>query len=121
MNINLDMLVEMVQKQMLLSEDNVQNIYKTLARLRLNKNISGDLTQVVNEIRGVLGVTTVGHLSDYFKKGTAFDLGTFEIKFELVGSDNNPVAYIKKTLIPGIRQISGVEVQQINDRPEKLS
>ncbi len=34
MNINLDMLVEMVQKQMLLSEDNVQNIYKTTVKLK---------------------------------------------------------------------------------------
>ena len=68
MNINLNMLVEMVQKQMLLSEDNVQNIYKTTVKLRLNKDRAGDTTQVLNEIRGISGVTTVIHLSDFERR-----------------------------------------------------
>jgi hypothetical protein len=38
MNINLDTLVEMVEKTLTLSEqENIQSIYKTAAKLRINK------------------------------------------------------------------------------------
>ncbi len=121
MNINLDMLVEMVQKQMLLSEDNIQNIYKTKVQLKRNKNKAGDTTQILNEIRGINGVTTVIHLSDMERKGDIFDFVVYEIKYELVGSDSNPVSYIKSILVPGIRNIQGVEIKDIDPRPEKLS
>jgi hypothetical protein len=121
MNINLDMLVEMVQKQLLLSEDNVQNIYKTTVKLRLNKDRAGDTTQVLNEIRGISGVTTVIHLSDFVRKVDIYDFVVYEIKYELIGSDSNPVSYIKSILGPGIRDIRGVEIQDIDPRPEKVS
>jgi hypothetical protein len=121
MNINLDMLVEMVQKQMLLSEDNIQNIYKTKVQLKRNKNKAGDTTQILNEIRGINGVTTVIHLSDMERKGDIFDFVVYEIKYELVGSDSSPVSYIKSILVPGIRNIQGVEIKDIDPRPEKLS
>ena len=120
MNINLGILVEMVEKQMLLSEDNVQNIYKTKAQLKRNKNMAGDTTQILNEIRGINGVTTVIHLSDMERKGDVFDFVVYEIKYELVGSDRNPVSYIKNVLVPGIRNIQGVEVTDIDSRPEKV-
>ena len=121
MNINLDMLIEMVQKQMILSEDNVQSIYKTKVQLRRNKNIAGDTTQILNEIRGIGGVTTVIHLSEMERKGDVFDFVVYEIKYELVGSDSSPISYIKKILVPGIRSIQGVEIIDIDSRPEKLS
>ena len=121
MNINLDMLVEMVQKQMLLTEDNVQNIYKTKVQLKRNKNKAGDTTQILNEIRGINGVTTVIHLSNLERKGDIFDFVVYEVKYELVGSDSNPVSYIKSILVPGIRNIQGVEIKDIDPRPEKLS
>jgi len=121
MNINLNMLVEMVEKQMLLSEDNVQNIYKTTVRLRLNKDRAGDTTQVLNEIRGISGVTTVIHLSDFERKADIYNFVVYEIKYELVGSDSNPVSYIKSILIPGIRDIRGIEIRDIDPRPEKVS
>ncbi len=121
MNINLDMLVEMVQKQMLLSEDNIQNIYKTKVQLKRNKNKAGDTTQILNEIRGINGVTTVIHLSDMERKGDIFDFVVYEIKYELIGSDSSPVSYIKSILVPGIRNIQGVEIKDIDPRPEKLS
>ena len=64
MNINLDTLVEMVERQLILSEqENPQSIYKTVAKLRINKARGGDMTQLLNEIRGIEGVTTVNHLS----------------------------------------------------------
>jgi hypothetical protein len=121
MNINLNMLVEMVQKQMLLAEDNVQNIYKTTVKLRLNKGRAGDTTQVLNEIRGISGVTTVIHLSEFERRADVYNFVVYEIKYELIGSDSNPVSYIKKVLIPGIRNIQGIEIQDIDPRPEKLS
>jgi len=121
MNINLDTLVEMVEKQLLLSEDNTQNIYKTTVKLRVNKNVAGETTQVLNEIRGVAGVTTVIHLSNLARKAEVFDFVLYEIKFELIGKDSSPVTYIKKVLVPGIRKIKGIDVQDIDPRPEKLS
>jgi hypothetical protein len=121
MNINLNMLVEMVQKQMLLTEDNVQNIYKTTVKLRLNKDRAGDTTQVLNEIRGISGVTTVIHLSDFERRADIYNFVVYEIKYELIGSDSSAVTYIKKVLIPGIREIQGVQIQDIDPRPEKLS
>ena len=121
MNINLDTLVEMVEKQLLLSEDNVQNIYKTSVKLRLNKDRAGDTTQVLNEIRGIAGVTTVVHLPDYERRADIYNFVVYEIKYELIGSDSSPISYIKQVLVPGIRNIQGIEIQDIDPRPEKLS
>mgnify|MGYP003128762606 CR=1 FL=1 len=122
MNISLDTLVEMVEKQLILSEqDNTQNIYKTSAKLRINKSRGGDMTQLLNEVRGIEGVTTVSHKADYARDTETFDFVIFEMKYELIGSDANPVTYLKKTLIPGIRAIQGIDIQDIQSRPEKLS
>ena len=112
----------MVENQLVLSEqDNVQSIYKTSAKLRTNNTRAGETTQILNEIRGITGVTTVIHLSDYARKTDTFNFVMYEIKFELVGKDSNPITYLKKILIPGIRDIQGVDIQDIQSRPEKLS
>jgi len=51
MNFNLNALVEMVEEQFVLSEqENTQTIYKTSAKLRINKKRSGDMTQLLNFI-----------------------------------------------------------------------
>ena len=122
MNINLDTLVEIVEKQLILSEqDNVQSIYKTSVKLRTNNARAGETTQILNEIRGIAGVTTVIHLSEYARKTDTFNFVLYEIKFELVGKDSNPITYLKKILIPGIRSIQGIDIQDIQSRPEKLS
>jgi hypothetical protein len=122
MNINLDTLVEMVERQLVLSEqENVQNIYKTAAKLRVNKSRGGDMTQILNEVRGIEGVTTVAHKADYARETDTFDFVILEMKYELVGRDANPVTYMKKTLVPGIRNIQGIDIQDIQARPEKLS
>jgi len=122
MNINLDTLVEMVEKTLTLSEqENVQNIYKTAAKLRINKARGGDMTQILNEVRGIEGVTTVAHKADYARDTETFDFVIFEIKYEIMGADSNPVSYLKRTLIPGIRKIQGIDIQDIQARPEKLS
>tara|TARA_R100001082_G_scaffold111227_1_gene94274 strand:+ start:1713 stop:2078 length:366 start_codon:yes stop_codon:yes gene_type:complete len=121
MNINLDTLVEMVEDHLALSEENTQSIYKVVSKLRINKARGGDMTQLLNEVRGVEGVTTVNHQAGYARNTETYDFVMFEIKFELVGKDHNPINYIKRILIPGIRNIEGVDIQDIQSRPEKLS
>ena len=122
MNINLDTLIEMIDSQLTLSEeDNSQSIYKVSSKLRINKKRSGDMTQLLNEVRGIKGVTTVNHKADYARDTDTFDFVIFEIKFELIGKEHNPIQYIKSVLIPNIRKILGVDVQDIQSRQEKLS
>ena len=122
MNINLNTLVEMVENQLILSEqENIQSIYKTSAKLRINKARSGDMTQLLNEVRGIKGVTTVNHKADYARDTETFDFVIFEIKYELMGRDPNPITYTKNILVPGIRNIQGIDIQDIQSRPEKLS
>ena len=122
MNFNLNALVEMVEEQFVLSEqENTQTIYKTSAKLRINKKRSGDMTQLLNEVRGITGVTTVNHKADYARETETFDFVIFEMKYELIGSNANPVTYLRKILIPGIRAIQGIDIQDFQPRPEKLS
>ena len=112
----------MVENQLTLAEqENLQNIYKTSTKLRLNKARGGDMTQLLNEVRGIEGVTTVNHQAEYARNTETFNFVLFEIKFELVGRDANPITYMKNSLIPGLRDIQGVDVQDIQARPEKLS
>jgi len=122
MNISLDTLVEMVEKTLILSEqENTQSIYKTAAKLRINKARGADITQIINEVRGIEGVTTVKHDAVYARKTDTFDFVIFEIKYELMGADANPVSYMKNTLVPSLRKIQGVDIQDIQARPEKLN
>jgi len=122
MNISLDTLVEMIEKTLILSEqENTQSIYKTAAKLRINKARGADITQIINEVRGIEGVTTVKHDAEYARKTDTFDFVIFEIKYELMGADANPVSYMKNTLVPSLRKIQGVDIQDIQARPEKLS
>jgi hypothetical protein len=122
MNINLDTLVEMVESRLILSEqESPQSIYKTAAKLRINKARGGDMTQLLNEVRGIEGVTTVNHQADYARDTETFNFVIFEMKFELVGKEANPITYMKKSLVPGIRAIEGIDIQDIQSRPEKLS
>ena len=122
MNINLNTLVEMVEKELTLSEqENVQTIYKISTKLRINNARTGDITQLINEVRGIKGVTTVKHNAEYARKTDTFNFVIFEIKYELMGADANPVSYMKNILVPSIRKIQGVDIQDIQARPEKVS
>ena len=122
MNINLNTLVEMVEKELTLSEqENVQTIYKTATKLRINNARTGDITQLINEVRGIEGVTTVKHNAEYARKTDTFNFVIFEIKYELMGADANPVSYMKNILVPSLRKIQGVDIQDIQARPEKVS
>jgi hypothetical protein len=37
-----------------------------------------------------------------------------------MGADANPVSYMKNTLVPSLRKIQGVDIQDIQARPEKV-
>ena len=124
MNINLDTLIEMVEEEVLAVESEAgytQNVYKVSLRLRINKNRGGDMTDILNEIRGIEGVTTVSHEAAYSKQTDLFNFGLFILKYQLVGRDADPIRYTKVKLAPGIRRIKGVDIQQIQSSPQKIS
>ena len=79
MNINLDMLVEMVEKQLLLSEDNTQNIYKTTVKLRVNRERAGETTTV--------NVTTTTTSNGVVFEGTTGDGHDGTLKSVVAGAD----------------------------------
>ncbi len=112
----------MVESQLTQTEQtNLQNIYKTATKLRINKTRGADMTQILNEVRGIEGVTTVAHRADYARDTETYNFVIFDIKFELVGSEANPIDYMRKSLVPGLRDIQGIDIQDIQSRPEKLS
>ncbi len=112
----------MVESQLTQTEQtNLQNIYKTATKLRINKTRGADMTQILNEVRGIEGVTTVAHRADYARDTETYNFVIFDIKFELVGSEANPIDYMRKSLVPGLRDIQGIDIQDILARPEKLS
>ena len=124
MNMTLNELVDMVEKEMTTVESEagyVQNVYKVSMRLRINKSRGGDMTDILNEIRGIEGVTTVNHEASYAKQTDVFNFGLFILKFQLVGREANATQYMKTKLVPGIRKVSGVDIQQIQTNPQKLS
>ena len=124
MNITFNELIEIVREQMTTTESEigyVQNVYRLSMRLRINKSRGGDMTDILNEIRGIEGVTTVNHEASYAKQTDVFNFGLFILKFQLVGRDSNPLQYMKTKLVPGIRNVSGVDIQQIQTHPQKLS
>ena len=114
----------MISEEIIASEAEVgyvQNVYKISARLRINKSRGGDMTDILNEIRGIEGVTTVTHEASYSKQTGVFDFGLFILKFQLVGRDASAFDYMRRVLVPGIRKISGIDIQQIQSRPQKIS
>jgi RNA processing factor Prp31 len=84
MNITLNELIGMVEEQMTTVESKVgyvQNVYKIAMRLRINKDRGGDMTDILNEIRGIEGVTTVSHEASYAKETEIFNFSLFTLKF----------------------------------------
>jgi hypothetical protein len=117
-------LIEMVEEQLSLNEADAsytQNIYKISVKLRVNKARGGDITDIINEIRGIEGVTTVKHEAEYARNTETFDFLLFTLKYELVGSDASPMRYQKAALVPGLRNITGIDIQDIQRNPENLS
>ena len=90
----------------------IQDIYEITLKVSIQKTRGGDREQTFTEIRGIPGVTVVS----VDPLGTDHDesayYSTLLIKFELVNRQD-PLAYSKSTLFPGIRDIKGVTLRHI--------
>ena len=88
----------------------IQNIYEVTIRVSIHKTRGGDREQTYTEIRGIPGVTVI----TVDPSGTAHDetfyFSTLNIKFELI-KRHDPLTYLKQTLFPGIRAISGLDLR----------
>ena len=87
-------------------------IYSMKIDVAVSKNLGGEVQEVQTEIRGIEGVTTVRTVGDTRDVGTS-NVGTYEIKFELLGNIGR-VKYRDKVLIPGLMKIKGLRILRIS-------
>ena len=78
----------------------------------ISKDLGGEVQEVQTEIRGIEGVTTVRTVGDTRDVGTS-NVGTYEIKFELLGNIGR-VKYRDKILIPGLMKIKGLRILRVS-------
>tara|TARA_B100000212_G_scaffold339386_1_gene317775 strand:- start:1860 stop:2594 length:735 start_codon:yes stop_codon:yes gene_type:complete len=78
----------------------------------ISKDLGGEVQEVQTEIRGIEGVTTVRTVGDTRDVGTS-NVGTYEIKFELLGNIGR-VKYRDKVLIPGLMKIKGLRILRVS-------
>ena len=83
-------------------------LYSIKIDVSIQKDIGGEIQETQTEIRGIEGVTTVRTVGDTQNVGTA-QVGTYEIKFELLGSQGR-VRYRDRVLIPGLMKIKGLRI-----------
>ena len=84
------------------------------ARCSISKSLGGDKTDTFNEIRGILGVTTVTDALGTVREDDKNYYSTILIKFELLVG-KGPLDYRTKILIPGIKKVKGMVVYNIGD------
>ena len=87
-------------------------IYSMKVDVAISKDLGGEVQEVQTEIRGIEGVTTVRTVGDTRDVGTS-NVGTYEIKFELIGNIGR-VKYRDKILIPGLMKIKGLRILRIS-------
>ena len=87
-------------------------IYSMKVDVAISKDLGGEIQEVQTEIRGIEGVTTVRTVGDTRDVGTS-NVGTYEIKFELIGNIGR-VKYRDKVLIPGLMKIKGLRILRIS-------
>ena len=93
-------------------------LYTVNVSVSLQKDSGGTVQQTETEIRGIQGVTTVRTAGDTRVAGTA-QLGTYIIKFELLGTEGR-VPYRDKILIPGLMRIKGLNVLRVSPISQAL-
>ena len=86
-------------------------LYSLKVDVAVSKDLGGETQEVQTEIRGIEGVTTVRTVGDTQDVGTS-SVGTYEIKFELLGNLGR-VKYRDKILIPGLMKIKGLRILRI--------
>jgi len=87
-------------------------LYSIKVDVAISKDIGGEIQETQTEIRGIEGVTTVRTVGDTQNVGTS-QVGTYEIKFELIGSQGR-VKYRDKILIPGLMKIKGLRILRVS-------
>jgi hypothetical protein len=86
-------------------------IYSIQVDVSVQENLGGETQETQTEIRGISGVTTVRTVGSPKQVGDT-QLSTYEIKFELLGTDSR-VRYRDVTLIPGIMQVKGLRILRV--------
>jgi hypothetical protein len=87
-------------------------LYSIKVDVAISKDLGGEIQETQTEIRGIEGVTTVRTVGDTQDVGTS-NVGTYEIKFELIGNIGR-VKYRDKVLIPGLMKIKGLRILRVS-------
>ena len=87
--------------------------YKVTIDVSLSKDVGGQLQDTQTEIRGIEGVTTVRTMGDTKRVGNS-TVGSFEIKFELMGSVSRQ-RYKDRVLLPALTRIRGLRVLRVGN------
>jgi len=87
-------------------------LYSIRIDVSIQKDVGGEVQETQTEIRGIEGVTTVRTVGDTQNTPQAL-LGTYEVKFELLGSISR-VKYRDRILIPGLLKVRGLRVLRIS-------
>jgi hypothetical protein len=87
-------------------------LYSMRVDVSMQKDLGGEIQETQTEIRGIEGVTTVRTVGDTQNIGRA-QVGTYEIKFELIGSQGR-VQYRDRVLIPGLMKIKGLSILRVS-------
>jgi len=100
-------------------------LYNINVDVSLQDNHGGTLQETETEIRGIEGVTTVRTIGEIQKIGSS-QIGTYDIKFELLGTQGR-VPYRDRVLIPGLMRIEGLKIlrtsaiEQVSLRGRRLT
>jgi hypothetical protein len=87
-------------------------LYSIKIDVSIEKNIGGEVQETQTEIRGIEAVTTVRTVGDTNDVGSN-QIGTYEIKFELLGGQSR-VKYRDRILIPGLMRIRGLRILRVS-------
>jgi hypothetical protein len=85
-------------------------IYRVQLSCGVVDGIGGTDAEIMAEMRGIDGVTTVRPIADSKRRITPTEMFTiFEVKFELLGAQSR-VDYRDQVLLPAVRKIAGIQV-----------
>lgn len=95
----------------LLTENKEYNqvIYKIIYDLVISKQIGGNKTQTLNDIRKIPEVTTVFRMEKGYEDDEQL-MAPYSIKFALKRGEN-PDIFLRKILRPSLKRIKGLSIQ----------
>jgi len=86
-----------------------QKLYKLPIRLKVRKLLGGNKSETEDDIRAVDSVTSLSLPRDRKKDEESWYM-TYDVKFELPSDQAEVFIFVRKSLIPEINKISGVEI-----------